>query len=1483
MAVNPYSSSPATGDSALDNRIRNTTRLEDNYRELYDAYSLAQSYDLEQDTFTPAFEKREQVTGPQRNKMLSPQDELASYEDLANSFDNNPDQKVRSGGAQTRLEKWASSAALTVLGTESLIKGGIEKQVVNSLKGLTGLTADAAETATDKASDLGIADSNKRGIETALRNAEKFLAEFKGDPAEAALAEGFREANPNVAKVLDVGTQVATNIVGFATAPVVTAEALFGQMFNEAAEAFDAEKGSDSDAGDRLRFASIYATAGLASETVLGIEKATARLITELPPATKGKLLGWLAGKSTIEGATETGQGWLLEFMLTQEFGREGEYLNEEAVENFLFGAIGGGLGSAAAIGASRVAQTSKAEADSKESWEHLNLMYEGDEKLFLEENATGDNRLDELMTKAFKDASDQNLETLSKYVEHNSVPQGVEQLELSFEEQADFAGISEVAVPIFEEIVEANQVVALPETSVDTRTGVKAVDTPSDVNVLPDGTEPIIAKKSELLESQRRKKEDKADRLLRINEGLRAKFKIAFADIRAAHKSQVRNLIKQAKQQKIDDRKGYAAQHATIVQHVRNVNKLMKSLPTEIRGRWSPFPEAANKKTIKGQEAHLARLETKVNETLEKFTKKQIRTKQKGIVRQLTKGRKDPARKRTGEGRFLASQVAKMAIKAPKGKIQEQLDQAIAKVESDIKKNFPKDQDRLEEAVSETETIFALLADPQTIKDHKDGLTLLHEMREDSLGERKAFKKARRDKQKKYLSSFFANLRPDKVIHDKAQLGEVVSDRNGVLDWANNKRIAVRSWMFDAADGLEHLIENLHTVRGTPFEGSLHDLTTKLIANARNNYNQNFIDHQTFLREAVDQIAEDKGLTPRQSLKMLKDWQSKTVEYGPDNAIAYVTSKTQKEPQPIRLTKMQMVTLWMWRQDGTLDSNFKSMKWDEKMDANLKEHLGPEGIALGKAFLKRYADMGRRMNDALFENDGYKLNLITNYSPKRTIQDSRNIESRDAVGTSDQYAIAFEKTQAMKERTDRRSPLDPQDAGSLFAEEMAANEHYIAFGGVVRDMRELFQNDSVRSTLKAKGHANTLKFIDEQLVTLANQGMARQRGVKLLNTLLSNISVSKIGANLPSAFKQLGSIPAAVDTIGIKAYTKGTKDFITSPREKWKILRETPFIQERLRTNFDPIMRDGQTLRSFDKIISESKVWSGDYKNKIMFMTRYADITAVIAGGWPVYKHHYDQQISEGKSHKEASKVAEVEFGRAMARNQQDAFSTSKGYYQQQSTLRLFTMFLSSPIQYQREVNRALRSMLFGSKRISKAQAIKTFTIYHIVLPQIFTAMGNLGIGFWGGDEETTEEMINRHKEALLLGNFQTLFLVGMVNTKIVDAIFGDFKDFRSSIPILSSIDKTGTLIGGLVDAALDEDKEVSEDEMMGALWEAAVNVTEAGTGVPVANVVRWGTQIGEFVEDPTVVNTVQAFNVTDYAIGQPKDDKKKKKRIGK
>jgi hypothetical protein len=152
--------------------------------------------------------------------------------------------------------------------------------------------------------------------------------------------------------------------------------------------------------------------------------------------------------------------------------------------------------------------------------------------------------------------------------------------------------------------------------------------------------------------------------------------------------------------------------------------------------------------------------------------------------------------------------------------------------------------------------------------------------------------------------------------------------------------------------------------------------------------------------------------------------------------------------------------------------------------------------------------------------------------------------------------------------------------------------------------------------------------------------------------------------------------------------------------------------------------------------------------------------------------------------------------FSRATDRAQQSAKSFSLSYWQQSGSFgKLFLMYQTAPIQYQRNINSALLGLftkdIDGKRKISPKQAFKTVMIYHVVLPQIFQAMGTAFIGLW--DDETTEEWLAGQKRALFVGNLNSVFLLGQAIESFGRKISGE-QTFTSSVPFLKEAEKAAT-----------------------------------------------------------------------------------------
>ena len=650
---------------------------------------------------------------------------------------------------------------------------------------------------------------------------------------------------------------------------------------------------------------------------------------------------------------------------------------------------------------------------------------------------------------------------------------------------------------------------------------------------------------------------------------------------------------------------------------------------------------------------------------------------------------------------------------------------------------------------------------------------------------------------------SFFKQKKKRKpdVLMSKEELANK-QDLAGVFkEWLNGG-----DWYLSAHDGIEQLIENLIRVPGKQYAGKLHDQITKPAFKAA----EKFLTRQRTMREsafdAFNKVLKNEGLSQKQIKDLFMGLRKPPNFKKGDSTGVYFESESGYGVKEQPITKDQAIQLWMWRQDKTLQGSFDTMKWTDEVDAQLESYIGKEGIALAEYMLSIYKKLGVEMNDVLFEVEGWKLPIVENYSPvsKKTKSALLDIEETMKDGIVNETA----KNNSMKLRVDEKAPLDAtHGALAIFDRHISEMNHWITHGEIASRINNLFKNERVKRAITQIYGPQRVKLIKHMIDNFTRGGVDRSRIDPFVSKLIRNIAVGKLALNFPSAIKQLGSIPAYANAMPAKEWSAGFLSFLKNPSSSIKILLETDYIKNRITTTGDRDLRAIAESNSFQQAAAGAKNW----RDRFMILTRLGDVGAIMAGGWPVYKKAYDDAIAAGKSITEAKEVAEFEFGFVSDRSQQSSKIQNLSYFQSAGSFaKLFTMFMTSPIQYMRITTSAARAAFKG--RITKREAIKTFAIYHVILPSIFTAMGSMGLGIFSDDEEKYEAWKRRQWHALALGNLNSLFLIG----EAVDAVLGSFikeEDFYDlSNPVISEIES-------IVRSAANIDEEGNLTDLVGSM----------------------------------------------------------------
>jgi hypothetical protein len=496
-------------------------------------------------------------------------------------------------------------------------------------------------------------------------------------------------------------------------------------------------------------------------------------------------------------------------------------------------------------------------------------------------------------------------------------------------------------------------------------------------------------------------------------------------------------------------------------------------------------------------------------------------------------------------------------------------------------------------------------------------------------------------------------------------------------------------------------------------------------------------------------------------------------------------------------------------------------------------------------------------MNDVLFEVEGWKLPIIENYSPVSKHAKNAVLDIEETM--KDGIVKSTAKNNSMKLRVDEKAALDAtRGALEVFDKHISEMNHYITHGEVAARMNNLFNDDRVKRAIIQIYGPKRVRLIKHMIDNFTRGGIDYGRIDPFVSKLIRNVAVGKLALNFPSAVKQLGSIPAYANAMPAAEWGAGFISFLKNPSSSIKILLETDYIKNRITTTGDRDLRAIAESKSFQQAAMGAKSW----RDRLMILTRLGDVGAIMAGGWPIYKKTYDDAIAAGKPISEAKKMAELEFGFVSDRSQQSSKPQNLSYFQSiGSFAKLFTMFMTSPIQYQRIINSSIRAWWKG--RINLPTAIKTVAIYHIILPQIFTAMGSMGIGIFSDDEEKQEAWWRRQRYAAVLGNLNAFFLAGDALDALLGSIIKDEQFFDLSNPVVSEL-------SSIVKSAANIGEEGNLSDLVGSLMLLL-------GGIPYDTISREFEAKYELLQGDDVYQNI--WGISDYAAFENQKRKKKKK----
>lgn len=527
--------------------------------------------------------------------------------------------------------------------------------------------------------------------------------------------------------------------------------------------------------------------------------------------------------------------------------------------------------------------------------------------------------------------------------------------------------------------------------------------------------------------------------------------------------------------------------------------------------------------------------------------------------------------------------------------------------------------------------------------------------------------------------------------------------------------------------------------------------------------------------------------------------------------------------------SESELLNLWMHYKNKELIPTFNNAGFTPEVMAKVDKLLDPRSKEYGEALFAFYDDYYSEVNQTYKELYGYSLGRPEHYAGKL-----HRVFAGDEQDLIDAFGMV--RTAAggsTKERITANTPIIAVDVNASVAQYISEMEHFKAFAQTHRIYDALtkdpefkailMQNNKNLNYTKRDGVAGN-KLLDNLNMYLHTQ-IARSQiddGTnKFMQVLMSNVVRSTLAVKPKIFANQLLSSTNAIPflaegkhaTAGYnpRTYLKDAKYLFNNSsyiRNRWNsddISQLTTGLTNVTAANFDFHSTSGKKSRMGNVAKAIGVESYREFKKMmgyLMYNVKLGDMGGIM-GSVPVYSSWKSQLLAEGKSEQEAEAEAMRRFEAAVELAQQAQTNFGKSRLQLTAIGKLFTMYVTSPIQnYRNSMNSFMELRRGITAAIDKAHGKKpkkemkgsyarhalsvlNFWFFQPMMYQYLTnrLAGGLGwlIDLISGDEpeEKPDENDKSMLTALLLSNFATLPFAGSFLTFMLETVaYGEIEE---------------------------------------------------------------------------------------------------------
>jgi hypothetical protein len=538
-------------------------------------------------------------------------------------------------------------------------------------------------------------------------------------------------------------------------------------------------------------------------------------------------------------------------------------------------------------------------------------------------------------------------------------------------------------------------------------------------------------------------------------------------------------------------------------------------------------------------------------------------------------------------------------------------------------------------------------------------------------------------------------------------------------------------------------------------------------------------------------------------------------------------------------LSQNEAYKKWMEWQDSRYGRPaLEQMGFTEQTIQQIEKFLRPEVKQWAEWQLKEfYPNYHQPVNEVYRRMYYADLPQHENYSPLERAVTKVQQDELMKLATNPLASVA--NTSLLK-RVNSKAELKYVDGDQVLMSHIARMEHFKAWAEPTRELRSVLQHSDIKTVLRQRYGNKYNQLINDYINDLARGSVLKEKVVPVLDKLRNNFSGAVLAMpNLRILPQQLSSFPLYATKIPTAEFIKGFGEMLKDPMGAYKTLEQSHKFKARYKEGFDRDIKDYLSKKEVDKLAGVSSL-----KDTLMMAVKLGDKFAVVAGGYSVYKYHYDKAISKGMTPEQAKEKALLKFDIATDELQQSAELVDLSSMQRGgSWAKLFTMFQSQPNLYYRATSMAIRDLARGKG--NPEQHIKTIMLAHFALPMLFQFISDFG---WD-----TKHQIR----AGLLGSFNGIFAVGDIIQNLISAVQNDWAFEIQGTPVIDApqqIFKGFEKIGEVADSGV-----ISTEDVL-TITDYLARGTAKFSGIPYEPTKRLIKGIGFEVTDEGIAHTGEA-----------------------